>query len=135
MRACPLEDLEKVYLRIGTRHRRRQNEGGATKLGDKGIGRLSAMRLGDKLMVETTKAGEEQWNIIEVDWGLFSHSEDMLVQDIEVTPELGDQKDDPEESGTTIRISNLNADWTWVRFQRDARRQNRPVHGSIRGRG
>ena len=39
-----LQDLEMVYLRIGTRHRRRQNEGGATKLGDKGIGRLSAMR-------------------------------------------------------------------------------------------
>ena len=111
-----LEDLEKVYLRIGTRHRRRQNEGGATKLGDKGIGRLSAMRLGDHLTVETTRAGEDHWNILEVDWRLFSHSEDMLVQDIEVTPELGGQKDDPRKSGTTIRISNLNADWSWVRF-------------------
>ena len=111
-----LEDLEKVYLRIGTRHRRRQNERGATKLGDKGIGRLSAMRLGNKLVVETTKAGEEHWNKLEVDWGLFSHSEDMLVQDIEVAPELGEQKSDPGESGTTIRISKLNADWSWVRF-------------------
>ena len=111
-----LEDLEKVYLRIGTRHRRRQNEGGATKLGDKGIGRLSAMRLGDKLTVETTTTGEDHWNILEVDWRLFSHSEDMLVQDIEVAPELGEEKDDPEESGTIIRISNLNADWSWVRF-------------------
>ena len=110
------EDLEKIYLRIGTRHRRRQNEGGATKLGDKGIGRLSAMRLGDKLVVETTRAGEKHWNILEVDWSLFSHSEDMLVQDIEVAPELGEQKDDPDESGTTIRISKLNADWSWVRF-------------------
>lgn len=111
-----LEDLEKVYLRIGTRHRRRQNEGGATKLGDKGIGRLSAMRLGNKLVVETTKAGEEHWNILEVDWGLFSHSEDMLVQDIKVEPKLGEQKVEPGESGTTIRISELNADWSWVRF-------------------
>ena len=111
-----LEDLEKVYLRIGTRHRRRQNEGGATKLGDKGIGRLSAMRLGNKLVVETTKAGEEHWNILEVDWSLFSHSEDMLVQDIKVEPKLGEQKGEPGESGTTIRISELNADWSWVRF-------------------
>ncbi|MDD9981070.1 MAG: ATP-binding protein [Gammaproteobacteria bacterium] len=54
-----LDDLQKVYLRIGTRNRRRQNEGGATKLGDKGIGRLSAMRLGDTLRVKTTKAGEK----------------------------------------------------------------------------
>ena len=110
------EDLEKVYLRIGTRHRRRQNERGATKLGDKGIGRLSAMRLGDKLVVKTTRAGEKHWNILEVDWGLFSHSEDMLVQDIEVAPELGEQKGDPGESGTTIQISRLNGDWSWVRF-------------------
>ena len=111
-----LEDLEKVYLRIGTRHRRRQNEGGATKLGDKGIGRLSAMRLGDKLVVETSRAGEAHWNILEIDWGLFSHSEEMLVQDVEVAPELGEAKNNPEESGTTIRISELNGDWSWARF-------------------
>ena len=83
------EDLSEVYLRIGTRHRRRQNEGGATKLGDKGIGRLSAMRLGDLLKVETSKEGERHWNVLDVDWGVFSHSEDMLVQDIEVAPERG----------------------------------------------
>ena len=111
-----LEDLENVYLRIGTRHRRQQNEDGATKLGDKGLGRLSAMRLGGKLMVGTTRPGEDHWNILEVDWDLFSHAEDMLVQDIEVVPEFGQQKDDPKESGTTIQISKLDADWSWVRF-------------------
>ena len=87
-----LGDLSDVYLRIGTRHRRRQNEGGATKLGDKGIGRLSAMRLGERLTVETSKEGERRWNILEVDWGVFSHSEDMLVQDIEIAPERGRRK-------------------------------------------
>ena len=40
----------------------------------------------------------------------------MLVQDIEVAPEVGEQKVDPNESGTAIRISTLNADWSWVRF-------------------
>ena len=40
------ENLSDVYLRIGTRHRRRQNEEGATKLGDKGIGRLVGDALG-----------------------------------------------------------------------------------------
>ena len=82
-------DLEDVYLRIGTRHRRRQNEGGANKLGDKGIGRLSAMRLGDLLKVETSKTGESHWNVLEVDWGQFSHSEDLLVEDIKLEPEHG----------------------------------------------
>ena len=111
-----LEDLEKIYLRIGTRYRRRQNEDGAAKLGDKGIGRLSAMRLGDSLLVETTKAGEGHWNVLEIDWSLFSHSEDKLVDDIELAPTLGERKAEPEASGTTIRIGRLNADWSWERF-------------------
>ena len=111
-----LSDLTDVYLRIGTRHRRRQNEQGATKLGDKGIGRLSAMRLGNLLTVETTKAGERHWNVLDVDWGIFSHSEDMLVQDIEIAPRRGSTKRDPNDHGTTIRIRRLNTDWTWIRF-------------------
>ena len=110
------EELGDVYLRIGTRHRRRQNEEGATKLGDKGIGRLSAMRLGDLLTVETSKEGERYWNVLDVDWGVFSHSEDMLVQDIELAPERGRRKRQRNDHGTTIRIRSLNADWTWVRF-------------------
>ena len=111
-----LEDLNNIYLRIGTRHRRQQNESGDTKLGDKGIGRLSAMRLGDMLRVETTKSGEDHWNILEIYWELFSHSEDMLVQDVQVTPAVGGQKEDMDESGTTIRISKLSSDWDWIRF-------------------
>ncbi|MCZ0942386.1 MAG: sensor histidine kinase [Gammaproteobacteria bacterium] len=111
-----LDDLRDVYLRIGTRHRRRQNEKGATKLGDKGIGRLSAMRLGELLSVETSKKGEPHWNLLDVDWGLFSHSEDMLVQDIKIAPERGRRKLNKEDHGTTIRIRGLNADWTRVRF-------------------
>ncbi|MCY3541131.1 MAG: sensor histidine kinase [Gammaproteobacteria bacterium] len=110
------EDLSEVYLRIGTRHRRRQNEEGATKLGDKGIGRLSAMRLGDLLTVETSKEGERHWNVLDVDWGIFSHSEDMLVQDIEIAPERGGRKRQRNDHGTTILIRNLNANWDWVRF-------------------
>ena len=87
-----LSDLNNVYLRIGTRHRRRENEKGARKLGDKGIGRLSAMRLGDLLTVETSKKDEEHWNVLEVDWGVFSHSDDRLVQDIEIAPNRGRRK-------------------------------------------
>ena len=109
-------DLSDVYLRIGTRHRRRQNEGGATKLGDKGIGRLSAMRLGELLTVETSTEGERHWNVLDVDWGVFSHSQDMLVQDIEVAPERGRRKRNRNDHGTTIRIRSLSADWTWIRF-------------------
>ena len=112
-----LGDLEKIYLRIGTRHRRQQNESGGMKLGDKGIGRLSAMRLGERLVVKTTKEGEKYWNVLKIDWGLFSHSNNMLVEDVELKPEIGERKEDRNKSGTIIRISKLNADWSWVRFK------------------
>ena len=110
-------DLSDVYLRIGTRHRRRQNEGGANNLGDKGIGRLSAMRLGDLLTVETSKEGEGHWNVLDVNWGVFSHSEDKLVQDIEIAPERGRKKQHRTDHGTTIRIRSLNGNWDSVRFK------------------
>ena len=75
------------------------------------------MRLGDLLTVETTKAGERHWNVLDVDWGVFSHSKDMLVQDIEVAPERGRTKRHRNDHGTTIRIRSLTADWTSVRFK------------------
>ena len=54
-----LEDLRNIYLRIGTRSRRKENEAGATNLGDKGIGRLSSMRLGDRLRIKATSNNGE----------------------------------------------------------------------------
>ena len=110
------QDLKNVYLRIGTRYRRRQNEDGARNLGDKGIGRISAMRLGELLTVKTTKSGEAYWNLLEVDWGRFSHEEEMLVNEVKVVPRRGRQKKRKDESGTEIRIEKLNADWDWTRF-------------------
>ncbi|MEZ5709872.1 MAG: sensor histidine kinase [Blastomonas sp.] len=111
-----LEDLETIFLRIGTRSRRRENEKGATNLGDKGIGRLSAMRLGGQLLVRTTRASDSNWNLLAIDWSDFSHERDQRVESIPVDPELGDRKEDPSTSGTTIRIENLSADWDLVRF-------------------
>lgn len=110
------DDLENVFLRIGTRSRRKSNEQGATMLGDKGIGRLSAMRLGELLDVKTSENGETHWNRLHIDWRAFSHSEDKLVQDVPIAPELGQEKGDPEEHGTRITIRDLNSDWTKLRF-------------------
>lgn len=111
-----LRDLRQVFLRIGTRSRRERNEAGETLLGDKGIGRLSAMRLGEKLRVKTSKTGETFWNRLFIDWSLFSHSEEKLVEEIPLKPVRGRKKEDPAESGTRIAIRDLSADWTWTRF-------------------
>lgn len=106
-----LETLNDVYLTVGTRSRRRRNVAGATFLGDKGVGRLSAMRLGDHLKVTTTTEDERYWNTLRVDWSLFSHESEQSVDDIEIEPERGARKEDRSEHGTVIRISGLTADW------------------------
>ena len=111
-----LEELTEVFLRIGTRSRRTENLAGARYLGDKGIGRLSAMRLGDRLRVKTSKAGESHWNLLEIDWTLFSHDIRKTVDMIKIEPELGEEKASPSDKGTSILISGLLGDWDIVRF-------------------
>lgn len=92
-----LRDLEEIFLTIGTRSRRkeksawsdRDDDPSRTLLGDKGVGRLSVMRLGEHLSVRTTKAGESRWNDLAIDWTRFSHDSDALLEEIAVAPEQG----------------------------------------------
>ena len=69
-----LADLTNVYLTIGTPSRLREREqwkaaarSGAKNiypvLGEKGVGRLSAMRLGQRLRVQTARATDSHWNV------------------------------------------------------------------------
>ena len=59
-------ELEVIFLTIGTHSRRSEkidkhgafHDPGRTVLGDKGVGRLSAMRLGDQMRVTTSRSGE-----------------------------------------------------------------------------
>ena len=98
-----LKDLEEVFLTIGTRYRlderKRQAESrnelsvnSRPILGEKGIGRLSAMRLGWGLKVETTEAGETHWNKLDVNWRNFDSPDQQFVEDVEVTPTRGNAK-------------------------------------------
>lgn len=109
-------ELDEVYLTVGTRSRREANIAGAAYLGDKGVGRLSAMRLGDGLTVSTTRKGEGHWSRLRVNWRLFTHETERDLSLIPVDPVQGDAKADPEVQGTRIRISGLAADWSWTRF-------------------
>ncbi|MDE0510342.1 MAG: sensor histidine kinase [Gammaproteobacteria bacterium] len=111
-----LKELSDIFLRVGTHSRRNDNVVGAKYLGDKGIGRLSAMRLGDRLQVKTCKREDRYWNLLDIDWGLFSHDDDVDVNTIVIEPEIGDEKDKIDSHGTTIRISGLQGDWDSIRF-------------------
>lgn len=112
-----LADLSEIFLRIGTRSRRQDNIEGAKYLGDKGVGRLSAMRLGERLEVYTSKKGEKHWHALEIDWGLFSHDREMDISDVEFEPREGGRKDKASEQGTLIEIAGLHSDWDLDRFR------------------
>ena len=112
-----ISDLSDIFLRIGTNMRRKENLAGGKNLGDKGIGRLSAMRLGNRLQVITTRNGDNHWNLLDINWSLFSGEDDIDAESIVINPEVGEEKTDPSDHGTTIRISALQADWSDVRFK------------------
>ena len=110
------KELSDVFLHIGTRSRHQHNTKGARYLGDKGIGRLSAMRLGDHLRVRTSRAKELRWNLLDIDWTRFSGDEDRNVDAVHIEPKIGDKKSKAAEHGTTIRVSALQGDWDLPRF-------------------
>lgn len=122
-----MRDLVDTYLTIGTRSRYVQRKKQIEELqgqediaessikpvlGEKGVGRLSAMRLGQRLRVTTSKQGESNYSILDIDWGLFSHESDALLEDVNIEPQKGEKKDIREWSGTTLRISRLESEWS-----------------------
>ena len=75
------------------------------------------MRLGDHLSVRTTRANDTHFNLIDIDWAEFDDASKM-IEDIDVKPKKGRKKDDPDFSGTDIKIGKLNADWSEKRVDR-----------------
>lgn len=118
-----MSDLEKNFLVIGTPSRKREVEAalaaGAAEapfLGEKGIGRLSAMRLGERLRVETAREDDPTLNVLNIDWRVFGDIDAMLDQ-IPVAPEPGGPKPSPSWSGTSIIVSDLLENWTAQRVR------------------
>jgi signal transduction histidine kinase len=118
-----LRELNQNFMTIGTPSRKKEIEaalrhGGGTVpyLGEKGIGRLSAMRLGDRLRVETARTEDQYVNILDVDWKAFSDL-DAMVEDIKFEPKRGSRKPKPDYHGTKLVISDLSEDWTEKRLR------------------
>jgi len=111
-----IENLDRVFLTIGTRSRRQENELGGRFLGDKGVGRLSTMRLGDRLLVTSQTPDQSFKGRLRINWGLFSHESEVAIEDINIYPVAGPEKAQPSDQGTVVQVSMLNADWTPGRF-------------------
>lgn len=122
-----LNELKEIYLVIGTSSRKSEVDAAVAGekshspfLGEKGIGRLSAMRLGELLSVKTTKSSDRHYNLIEIDWSEFNDIS-KWIEDINIKPRLGEKKENPGFSGTEIKIQKLNANWTEKRVERIAK--------------
>ena len=113
-----LDDLDRVFLTIGTTSRLSGSRGGDPYVGGKGIGRLSAMRLGDILEVRTSTAEDVAWNRLNIDWRIFSHATEEDLEDIPIEPFQGRLKVEKRRSGTRLRVRGLKADWDLARVKR-----------------
>jgi signal transduction histidine kinase len=121
-----LGELTSNFLVIGTAARKREVDKALARgdaktpfLGEKGIGRLSAMRLGDRLRVETARAEDGRMSLLEIDWSAFEKL-DAMLDEIDIGPEPGGPKPHAKWSGTNIVISDLSEDWTEERVRRMA---------------
>ncbi len=119
-----MSELGDVYLTVGTTSRLRQKQSlfdgldegekdpQKIPLGEKGIGRLAAMRLGDVLEVRTARKTDRRWNQLSVNWASLREDINQDISDFEAEPTQGPVKDSPTESGTRVRVRMLQSDWT-----------------------
>lgn len=133
------QSLEDSYLTVGTPTRlleknaaiadatsdvsRLQNPKSETglPLGEKGIGRLSAMRLGHFVRVKTKTQGADFWSLLDLDWrpAFSDPTLDASGLDFPVETEPCEAKDVAHQ-GTSIYIRDLQSDWSESKVRRIA---------------
>lgn len=138
-----MRTLEGVYLTIGTGNRareREEREAGLEEvedeadadgdddgdeddrrerhviLGEKGLGRLSAMRLGDSLEVITATSADDHWNVLNINWNDFADAADEDISSVDIVPEEGADKG-RDRKGTLIRITSLTSAWSYAKLE------------------
>jgi len=112
-------DLSDRFLVIGTPgkflEKKDANPDDPAILGEKGIGRLSMMRLGGKAIVRSKKATAGNWNKIEFDWSLFDDPK-LFLDEVDVDVSTA-ESDALNIQGTEITIRQLSANWTLEKVQ------------------
>ena len=105
-----LDEVREGWLTVSNSLKRRlkeagaTTEGGRTPLGDKGLGRLGAQRLGNRLSIVTTPSDGSETYSVSFDWRDFERSE--RLSDVAIAIETLPREKRP---GTTIQISDLKS--------------------------
>lgn len=122
--------LQTSWLDIATDTKRRKphSDSGRRVLGEKGIGRLAAARLGEEMLLTTRKQNAAEVKLL-IDWTDFDR-EDAYLDEIEVAWEVGepdvfsaegaayaafselDGDGWHQERGTVLQIDRLSREWT-----------------------
>ena len=112
------ETVTGVWLEPGTDFRKQQREDerrhspkfGRLPLGEKGVGRFAAGKLGDKIRLITRAKGQPEI-VVDIDWNDFlSHN---YLSDVRVTIKAGEPKVFKDErTGTALVIGSLRDNWS-----------------------
>lgn len=108
-----LLDVQTKWAELGTDNKFRNTvtKSGRSVLGNKGIGRLAAAKLGRYIKIQSTTEHNRDLNSIIVDgldWDAFSETENTYIDDIKFYVE---EISGGESAGTKLIITGLNQDW------------------------
>lgn len=110
-------DIDSKWLRIGFSHKKKEKsttKKDRRKTGEKGIGRLSADRLGEILEIKTKTASTDIFGL-SIDWEKFNQEGVDLTEipiDIIDNPTLELPQERKQDTGTEMLIYKLREKWT-----------------------
>lgn len=102
--------LENAFLVIGTPNKWLANDTDTPLLGEKGVGRLSMMRLGRYASVMSTVSGSADQYLINFDWEKYNDPS-LYLDDIKIDIEALEDSVEEDEKGTNIKIRGLYDFW------------------------
>lgn len=104
------EVIEKAWLTIGTDYKRKELKQSPiyhrTSLGNKGVGRLAAYRLANKIKVETQPREDMFGSVLTINWNKLVRGGNS-IEDLAVDVEHGVSNLIPGGHGTRITLSDL----------------------------
>jgi signal transduction histidine kinase len=115
--------LEDAFLSVGTpmrRQQRQQQRSIRVPLGEKGVGRFSAKRLGNYLLVETMTIDEPTVYYLEIDWHKYASDSDLFLDEVR-NPLWFEPVSSKRRVGTTLIIKDLNEVWSLEKLELIAR--------------